>query len=159
MTLAEIAEASALPARTIRFYIARGLLNGPVKGGRGATYTTGHLALLNRIRNLQSIGRTLSEIARLLGGRSQEPAVSQPTTWWQHAVADDIVVWVKAGAAPWRMKQVRTALDEFARQVQPVDNGTTGKEQGTKCAAQLRVSRPLRRPPEILFASPCSGCG
>jgi DNA-binding transcriptional MerR regulator len=131
MTLGEIAEAAGLPARTIRFYIARGLLNGPVKGGRGAAYTTEHLARLDRIKSLQSDGRTLSEIARTLSGHSQESAASPPTAWWQHAIADDIIVWVRAGAAPWRMKQVRTAVDEFARQVAPATNETE-EEQGIK---------------------------
>jgi DNA-binding transcriptional MerR regulator len=131
MTLGEIAEASALPARTIRFYIARGLLNGPVKGGRAAAYTTEHLARLDRIKSLQSEGRTLSEIARMLSGPSQEPDLSPPTAWWQHAIADDIVVWVRAGASPWRMKQVRAAVDEFARQVAPETNEKE-KEQGIK---------------------------
>ena len=131
MTLGEIAEAAGLPARTIRFYIARGLLNGPVKGGRGAVYTTEHLARLDRIKSLQSDGRTLSEIARMLSGHSQESAVSPPTAWWQHAIADDIVVWVRAGVAPWRMKQIRTAVDKFARQVAPATNETE-EEQGIK---------------------------
>jgi DNA-binding transcriptional MerR regulator len=122
MTLGEIAEASGLPARTIRFYIGRGLLNGPVKGGRGAVYTTEHLARLDRIKGLQSEGHTLSAIARMLSGRSPDSAQSSPTAWWQHAIADDIIVWVRAGAAPWRMKQVRTAVDEFARLVAPANN-------------------------------------
>jgi DNA-binding transcriptional MerR regulator len=129
MTLGEIAETSGLPARTIRFYIARGLLNGPLKGGRGAVYTTEHLARLDQIKILQSEGRTLSEIARMLSGDSEQAAVSPPTAWWQHAVAGDIIVWVRAGAAPWRMKQVRTAVDEFARRVAPTTHKTE-KEQG-----------------------------
>jgi DNA-binding transcriptional MerR regulator len=131
MTLSEMAEASGLPARTIRFYIARGLLDGPVKGGRAAAYTTEHLARLDRIKGLQSDGRTLSEIARMVSGHLQKSAVSPPTAWWQHAIADDIVVWVRAGAAPWRMKQVLTAVDEFARRVGPATKETE-KEQGIK---------------------------
>jgi DNA-binding transcriptional MerR regulator len=131
MTLGEIAEASGIPARTIRFYIARGLLNGPVKGGRGATYTAEHLAALERIKRLQSSGRTLSEIARMLGEPSEEPALSPPTAWWQHVIGDDVIVWAKAGAAPWRMKQVRAAIDEFARQVAPA-NDDKGKERETR---------------------------
>ena len=131
MTLGEMAEASGLPARTIRFYIARGLLNGPVKGGRGAVYTTEHLARLDQIKSLQSAGRTLSEIARMLSGHLQEFAGPPPTAWWQHAIADDIIVWVRADAAPWRMKQVRTAVDEFARRVAPATNETE-KEQEIK---------------------------
>lgn len=122
LTLGEIAAVAGLPARTIRFYIARGLLNGPVKGGRGAAYTTEHLDRLERIKSLQSDGHTLAEIARLLGGPSPEPEVSPPSAWWQHAIGDDIVVWVKAGAAPWRTKRVRAAIDEFARRVAPANN-------------------------------------
>lgn len=38
MLLAELAQKAGLPGRTIRFYIARGLLPGPLKAGRGATY-------------------------------------------------------------------------------------------------------------------------
>ena len=118
MTLAEIADASGIAARTIRFYIARGILNGPVKAGRGASYSAEHLSRLDRIKRLQAEGRTLSEIAGALSGHAPEPAAAAPTAWWQHAIADDIIVWVRAGASPWRMKQVRAAVDELARRLQ-----------------------------------------
>lgn len=127
MTLAEVAEAAGLPARTIRFYIARGLLSGPVKGGRSASYTSEHLARLDRIKRLQAEGRTLADIARTLTGVSGESAAASATAWWQHAIADDIIVWVRAGASPWRIKQVHAALDEFASQVAPATN-----EKGNK---------------------------
>jgi len=102
MTLAEIASASGIPARTIRFYIARGLLSGPVKGGRGAAYTAEHLASIERIKRLQSEGRTLSEIARMLGGE-EESTTSPPSPWWQCAITDDVIVWAKADLSPWRV--------------------------------------------------------
>jgi DNA-binding transcriptional MerR regulator len=124
MTLGEIAEASGLPARTIRFYIARGLLSGPVKGGRGAAYTAEHLSGLERIKSLQSEGRTLSEIARMLGWADHRFEAAPPVAWWQHPIADDVIVWVRTGASPWRMKQIRAAVDEFARRVQPVGSST-----------------------------------
>jgi DNA-binding transcriptional MerR regulator len=127
MTLAEIAEACGLPARTIRFYISRGLLSGPVKGGRGAAYTPEHLARLEEIKSLQSRGRTLSDIARNLNGPDEE-AAAPATAWWQHAIGDDVIVWVRAGASPWRMKQVRAAVDEFARRVQPEKERTRKEE-------------------------------
>jgi len=117
MTLAEVAEAAGLPARTIRFYIARGLLNGPVKGGRGAAYTAEHLKRLDRIKRSQAEGQSLSEIARSLSGASGEGAAIPPTAWWQHAIADDVMVWVKADVSPWRMKHVRAAVGEFAHRV------------------------------------------
>jgi DNA-binding transcriptional MerR regulator len=115
LTLAELAEASGLPARTIRFYIARGLLEGPLKAGRGATYTPDHLARLERVKGLQMEGRTLSEIGRILSGVEPEPAATRATAWWQHAVADDVVVWTRAEMSPWRAKQVRAAIGELAR--------------------------------------------
>ena len=50
MTLAGLAERSGLPARTIRFYIARGLINAPAKSGRIAEYTAEHVVRLERIK-------------------------------------------------------------------------------------------------------------
>jgi DNA-binding transcriptional MerR regulator len=127
MNLDEIADASGIPARTIRFYIARGLLSGPVKAGRGAAYTAEHVAHLGRIKKLQSEGHTLFQIARILGGRAASSRTSRPTAWWQHAIADDIVVWVRGDISPWRMKQIHRALDEFASGVD-MGNSRTEKE-------------------------------
>ena len=92
-TLAEIAEAAGLPARTVRFYISRGLLNGPVKGGRVAAYTAEHVGRLEQIKHLQAKGHTLSAIGRILGGPSAEepeamPAKSFPV--WQKGTAQSM---------------------------------------------------------------------
>ncbi|MGC9972046.1 MAG: MerR family transcriptional regulator [Bryobacteraceae bacterium] len=115
LTLAELAEASGVPARTIRFYIARGLVDGPVKAGRGAAYTPEHVARLERVKSLQMEGRTLSEIGRIVGGVEAEQGAAAPTAWWQHAVADDVVVWTRADMSPWRTRQVRAAIGELGR--------------------------------------------
>lgn len=122
MTLAQLAEASGLPARTIRFYIARGLLDGPRKAGRGAAYTRDHLACLERIKQLQAEGRMLSEIGRALSGAETEPAAAPPTAWWQHALADDVVVLTRSDLSPWRARQLHAALEEFARAVRKPNN-------------------------------------
>jgi DNA-binding transcriptional MerR regulator len=127
MTLTELADASGLPARTIRFYIARGLLNGPVKAGRAAAYTAEHLARLEQIKKLQAEGRVLSDIGRTLDGAAPERSAAPPTAWWQHAISDDIIVWVRADIAPWRTRQVRAAIDDLARHLQKPDHGK-GKE-------------------------------
>jgi DNA-binding transcriptional MerR regulator len=127
MTLAEIAETSGLPARTIRFYIARGLLSGPAKVGRVPEYTAEHVVRLERIKRLQADGHTLLEIGRILTGPSAKSALEPPTAWWQHAIADDVIVWVREGASPWRTKQLRAALEEFAHRVRTEKKGK-GKE-------------------------------
>ena len=124
MTLAELAEASGLAARTIRFYIARGLLDGPVKAGRAAAYTEDHLARLEKIKKLQAQGRMLSEIGRsVAGGTTPERYAAAPTAWWHHAIADDVVVLTRSDASPWRTRQIREAIDELARSLQPAGKG------------------------------------
>jgi DNA-binding transcriptional MerR regulator len=129
MSLAELAEASGLAARTIRFYIARGLLEGPVKAGRAAAYTEEHLARLERIKKLQAQGRMLSEIGRsLAGAAAPERNTAPPTAWWQHTIADDVVVWTRSDVSPWRTKQIREAIDELARTLQPASEGKRSRQ-------------------------------
>jgi DNA-binding transcriptional MerR regulator len=113
-TLAELADATGIPARTIRFYISRGLLDGPAKAGRGAVYTGAHLERLEKIKALQSQGRHLSEIAPLMEGAPAERPSYPSTVWWQHTIAEDVVVWTRGDASPWRQKQIRDAVDEMA---------------------------------------------
>jgi DNA-binding transcriptional MerR regulator len=122
-TLAELSEASGIPARTIRFYIARGLLGGPVKAGRGAAYTAEHLARLQKIKELQTQGRMLAEIAHdLEGGQPTGQTAASPSAWWQHVVEDDVMVWVRADVSPWRMKQIRAAVDNLASRLREPDS-------------------------------------
>ena len=128
MTLAELAEASGLAARTIRFYIARGLLDGPVKAGRAAAYTAEHLGRLEKIKKLQAEGRMLSEISRSLDGGAPENNEAAPTAWLQHSIAGDVVVWARADMSPWRTKHVRAAIDELARSLQQDNGGKRSKE-------------------------------
>jgi DNA-binding transcriptional MerR regulator len=113
-TLAELAEASGIPARTIRFYISRGLLDGPAKAGRGAVYSGAHLERLEKIKALQAQGRHLAEIAPLVEDVREERPSYPSTAWWQHAIADDVVVWTRGDVSPWRQKQIREAVDEMA---------------------------------------------
>ena len=116
-TLGELSEESGIPARTIRFYIARGLLDGPVKAGRGAVYTAEHLARLEKIQQLQAEGRMLAEIAHDVNGGPPVQTAVPPSPWWQHVIQDDVMVWVRGDVSPWRMKQIRTAIDDFASRV------------------------------------------
>jgi len=111
LTLAELEERSGTPARTIRFYIARGLLDGPVTAGRAAHYTAAHLERIERIRRFQKQGLMLAEIATRLSGGEQKQR--QPEAWWHYDVAPDVRVAVRDGASPWRVKLIRQALMEL----------------------------------------------
>ncbi len=126
MSLAELAETSGIPARTIRFYISRGILQPPLKAGRAAAYGPEHVERLERIKAMQAEGRMLSEIGREV--ESERPAVlKEPTAWWQHTIAGDVVVWTRADAAPWRIRQVRGALEDFARALNRNDDNKEKK--------------------------------
>lgn len=90
LSLAELAEQARLPARTIRFYIAPGLLPGPLKAGRGAVSGHQHLERLEQVRQLQARGMTLAEIARALAGEDRRTSLPGPSAWWRYVVAGDV---------------------------------------------------------------------
>jgi DNA-binding transcriptional MerR regulator len=122
MTLAELAVKSGLPGRTVRFYIARGLLPGPRKPGRGATYGPEHLERLQAIGGLQAKGLTLMEIARQLLGAQTGAASPEPVAWWHYPLADDVTVSVRGDTSPWRLKQIKNCLAQMASSLHR-DNG------------------------------------
>lgn len=66
LTINVLAESAGVSTRTIRYYIAQGLLPPPKGGGRGAAYTEMHLGYLNRIRELQAEHLPLAEIRHQL---------------------------------------------------------------------------------------------
>lgn len=74
MTLAQLSERSGLTPRTIRYYIAQGLLAPPAAAGPNTRYEQAHLERLVQIRQLQAKHLPLAEIRRLLspqgGGRA-----------------------------------------------------------------------------------------
>ena len=73
LTLHQLSERSSVPARTIRYYIQRGLLPPPAGEKRGAHYGEGHLADLLRIRHWQESGLSLDAVGDLLRARGEAP--------------------------------------------------------------------------------------
>ena len=128
-TLAELSEESKIPARTIRFYIARGLLDGPVKAGRGAVYTAEHLARLEKIKELQAEGRMLAQIVHDLNGGPPVQTEVRSSPWWQHVIQDDVIVWVRGDVSPWRMKQVRAAVDDMASRLREPESSNARRNR------------------------------
>ena len=112
--LQELADQSGVPARTIRYYIARGVLDGPSGAGRSASYGSKHLGRLREIQQRQNAGETLTEISR---GPVRLKQAAEPEPWWRFSVAADVVVEVRQNLAPWRMNRVREALEEMVRRL------------------------------------------
>ena len=127
-TLAELAEETGLAPRTIRFYIARGLLNGPAVAGRGAFYSTGHLETLEKIRKLQARGLMLADISRVLAGAKEAKELPAPEAWQSYRLGGDVVVAVRAGAAPWRLKRIHEGLRRFAADVRQAEEEGDGSD-------------------------------
>lgn len=66
LTVDELAARTQMTVRTTRYYASLGLLPAPVRRGRVAYYTAGHLARLQLVRALQDHGYTLAAIERHL---------------------------------------------------------------------------------------------
>jgi DNA-binding transcriptional MerR regulator len=135
-SLRELSAESGVPERTIRFYISRGLLDPPLKAGRGAVYGAGHKARLTHIRNLQAKGMMLSEIAHfiaseranrnltLLKSRVDVASASEaggnlpaPETWRSFRLSEDVIVMVHVQAVPWRTKRILSAMRGFSARI------------------------------------------
>ncbi len=101
-----------------------------MKAGRGAVYTAADLARLEKIQELQSEGLMLAEIGQILEGGAPAPTSTPAAAWWQHVIEEDVMVWVRTDASPWRMKQVRTAIDEMASRLK-VEKGSKGRSKAT----------------------------
>lgn len=131
LSLEQLAAEAGVPARTIRFYIARGLLPRPAGAGRGAAYGSEHVARLRSVRRLQGKGLMLAEISRVLGGEKPEAGLPPPSAWWSYPLADAVVVWVRAGLSPWHTRQVRAALEEMAGRLNAISR-EEDKEDGDR---------------------------
>jgi DNA-binding transcriptional MerR regulator len=68
MTLRELTDAAGVSVRTVRYYIAEGLLPPPAGSGPGSVYTAAHLDRLQVIHRLKGAYLPLKEIRRHLSG-------------------------------------------------------------------------------------------
>lgn len=72
LKLDELAALAGVSARTVRYYVQRGLLPAPVFRGRDTSYGREHLVRLKAIRRLQERHLPLDEIQAVLDSKSVE---------------------------------------------------------------------------------------
>jgi len=72
LTLGELTTAADVSVRTVRYYIAEGLLPPPQGSGPGSSYSQGHLDRLRLIQRFKEAYLPLKEIRRRLSGLSDE---------------------------------------------------------------------------------------
>ncbi len=112
-SLNELSEKSGIPGRTIRYYISRGLVQRPIGGGKGASYTEDHLKRLNIIKMLQEAGLSLAEINHKLTDADTKVDIGEPTSWSIYQIQSDVNVMVKNNLSPWRIKKIKNAIENL----------------------------------------------
>jgi DNA-binding transcriptional MerR regulator len=79
-SIADLARLTGVTPRTVRYYVAQGLLPGPDATGRRARYDDGHLARLQLTRRLQRQHLPLAEIRSRLSMMTAEEVASLAST-------------------------------------------------------------------------------
>jgi len=75
-TLSDLCDLAGVTPRTVRYYVAEGLIRPPGSAGLGARYDDGHLARLRLIRRLQREHLPLAEIRRRLAVLEDDEAIT-----------------------------------------------------------------------------------
>lgn len=101
--LTELADAAGVTPRTVRYYIAQGLLESPGRLGPQTRYGDEHLERLRLIRGLQDERLSLGEIRRRLDGNAHGVAE-------RAAVSLSIPTPAASSPAPTRARYERVVL-------------------------------------------------
>jgi DNA-binding transcriptional MerR regulator len=117
-TLAELCDLADVTPRTVRYYVAQGLLRPPGTTGPGARYDDGHLARLRLVRRLQREHLPLAEIRARLAALTDEEAIAE----------------AEGPASP----PAGTALD-YVRGILASPVGTPGQAAGASWPSQPRA--------------------
>lgn len=125
----ELSTLAGVTARTVRYYIAEGLLDRPEGEKRGAHYVDRHLQQLLQIRRWTEAGLSLERIRELRAGASEDPPPRpvRPGTvevWSRITLADGVELQVEPGRAGLSPEQVRG----FVRAVQAAYRGVRDEE-------------------------------
>ncbi len=143
-TASDLAERSGVSERTVRYYVAEGLLPPPAGRGRGAHFGAGHLIRLKLIRAIQQAGNDLETIREYLNELGPEDAKAeaalrvwesrqQQAAWtelwrekfgggaavYRHRIADGVELLVDTRVAPSRQRMtdiLRTIRKTFGEE-------------------------------------------
>lgn len=117
-SIERLAALAGVTPRTVRYYIAQGLLDRPEGEKRGAYYVRRHLEQLLLIRRWTDAGLSLDRVRELIAGAPEDPPrrATPPGSVevWSHVtVADGLEVHLEPGRAGLTPEQTRA----FIRQV------------------------------------------
>jgi DNA-binding transcriptional MerR regulator len=113
----DLATLASVPTRTVRFYIAQGLMDRPHGAKRGAWYEERHLQQLLLIRRWTDAGLSLERVRELQAGSPEEapPRPIKPgmvEVWSRITLADGVEIQVEPGRADMTPEQVRAFIQD-----------------------------------------------
>jgi DNA-binding transcriptional MerR regulator len=126
-SLTELSELVAIPVRSIRFYIQKGLVNRPDGGRKNATYNDVHFEQLIQIKKWQNAGLSLDRIAELLVEAQcddlppmPQPKVGDINVLTQVHIAAGLVLQVDPTLVKLNSSQIRTLAVEVIKSVNKI---------------------------------------
>jgi DNA-binding transcriptional MerR regulator len=115
-TIQEVVDQAGISRRTLRYYIAQGVLMPPVGNGRKARYTDEHLDRVAKVRKLQEEGLTLVQIrdgvapeAGVLRGRPGETNVPPGHGWVHLPTTGELLILLRADLPEERAEIIKKA--------------------------------------------------
>jgi len=111
----ELSALAGVTPRTVRYYIAEGLLDRPAGEKRGAHYLRRHLEQLLLVRRWTEAGLSLERVRELIAGAPEDPPrrAAPPGSvevWSRVTVADGLEVQLEPGRAGLTPEQVRAFI-------------------------------------------------
>ena len=111
----ELSTLGGVTPRTVRYYIAQGLLERPAGEKRGAHYLQRHLEQLLLVRRWTEAGLSLDRIRDLIAGAPEDPPrrpapPGSVEVWSRMTLADGLEVHVEPGRAGLSPEQVRALV-------------------------------------------------
>lgn len=125
LSIETLASLAGVTARTIRFYIAEGVLERPVGEKRGAHYLQRHLEQLLLIRRWSEAGLSLERIRELAQGAPEDPprraaSPGSVEVWSRMTLVDGLELHVepsRAGLSPEQLRALLQGLTKLYHQV------------------------------------------
>lgn len=127
----ELATLAGVTPRTVRFYIAQGLIDRPAGEKRGAHYLQRHLEQLLLVRRWTDAGVSLERVRELVAGAPEDPPRRAPPpgsveVWSRVTLADGLELHVepgRAGLSPEQTRALVRGLLALYRQVRASEHG------------------------------------
>lgn len=132
----ELAKLTGVTARTVRYYIAEGLVDRPVGERRGAHYLRRHVEQLLLIRRWTDAGLSLERVRELMAGAPEDPAPRSAApgsveVWSRVTVAHGLEVHIEPGRADLTPEQMRTLIRGITALYRQVRNASAGEPDHT----------------------------